>query len=48
MRLIRELEPQPRGVYCGALGVVRPGLVPGRIRATFNVPIRTVVQHGDA
>lgn len=45
MRLIRELEPQPRGVYCGALGVVRPGLVPGRIHATFNVPIRTVVQH---
>jgi para-aminobenzoate synthetase component 1/para-aminobenzoate synthetase/4-amino-4-deoxychorismate lyase len=45
MRLIRELEPEPRGVYCGALGVVRPGLVPGRIHATFNVPIRTVVQH---
>ena len=45
MRLIRELEPEPRGVYCGALGIVRPGLVPGRIHATFNVPIRTVVQH---
>ena len=43
MRLIRELEPQPRGVYCGALGVVRPGSAPGRIHATFNVPIRTVV-----
>jgi len=46
MRLIRELEPQPRGVYCGALGVVRPGLAPGRIHATFNVPIRTVVLEG--
>ena len=43
MRLIRELEPQPRGVYCGALGVVRPGSAAGRIHATFNVPIRTVV-----
>lgn len=43
MQLIRELEPHPRGVYCGALGVVRPGSMPGRIHATFNVPIRTVV-----
>ena len=43
MRLIHALEPQPRGVYCGALGIVRPGQVPGRIHATFNVPIRTVV-----
>lgn len=43
MRLIRELEPEPRGVYCGALGVVRPGAESGRIHATFNVPIRTVV-----
>ncbi|WP_084382874.1 aminodeoxychorismate synthase component I [Curvibacter delicatus] len=37
MRLIQELEPQPRGVYCGAIGVVRPGG-----HATFNVAIRTV------
>ena len=43
MRLIHALEPQARGVYCGALGIVRPGQVPGRIHATFNVPIRTVV-----
>lgn len=43
MRLIRELEPEPRRVYCGALGVVRPGAGPGRIHASFNVPIRTVV-----
>lgn len=47
MRLIRELEPEPRGVYCGALGVVRPGAAPGRIHATFNVPIRTVVLKND-
>jgi para-aminobenzoate synthetase/4-amino-4-deoxychorismate lyase len=38
MRLIRALETTPRGVYCGAVGVVRPGG-----SATFNVPIRTVL-----
>jgi para-aminobenzoate synthetase component 1/para-aminobenzoate synthetase/4-amino-4-deoxychorismate lyase len=48
MRLIRELEAGPRGIYCGALGVVRPGAVPGRVHATFNVPIRTVVARGAA
>lgn len=47
MRLIRELEPQPRGIYCGAVGVVRPGKTRGGIHATFNVPIRTVVVQGD-
>ncbi|WP_120971353.1 chorismate-binding protein [Comamonas sp. lk] len=47
MRLIQALEPQARGVYCGALGLVRPGTAPGRIHATFNVPIRTPVVHGD-
>ncbi|MDR3005106.1 MAG: aminodeoxychorismate synthase component I [Acidovorax sp.] len=48
MRLIRELEPEPRGVYCGAVGLVRPGSEPGRIHATFNVPIRTLQLEGDA
>lgn len=44
MRLIRELEPEARGVYCGAVGVVRPGG-----HATFNVPIRTVtLRSGEA
>ena len=38
MRAIRELEPDPRGAYCGAIGVVMPG---GEAR--FNVGIRTVV-----
>lgn len=37
MHWIRALESGPRGVYCGAVGVVRPGG-----SATFNVPIRTV------
>ncbi|MCK6422631.1 MAG: aminodeoxychorismate synthase component I [Aquabacterium sp.] len=39
MRQIRRLEPQPRGVYCGAIGVVRPGG-----SATFSVAIRTIEQ----
>jgi para-aminobenzoate synthetase / 4-amino-4-deoxychorismate lyase len=38
-RAIRALESEPRGVYCGAVGVVRSG---GRA-FTFNVAIRTVV-----
>ena len=46
MQMIHALEPAPRGVYCGAMGVVRPG-EQGGIRATFNVPIRTVVLQGD-
>ncbi|MCW8176281.1 chorismate-binding protein [Verminephrobacter aporrectodeae] len=50
MRMIRALEPAPRGVYCGALGVVRPAGPAGAdglcaVAATFNVPIRTVVLH---
>jgi para-aminobenzoate synthetase/4-amino-4-deoxychorismate lyase len=43
MRMIRDLEPGPRGVYCGAVGVVQPGGA-----ATFNVPIRTVTLRPDA
>ena len=43
MRMIRALEPEPRGVYCGAVGVVRPGG-----SATFNVAIRTVTVQGRA
>lgn len=42
MRLIRELEDTDRAVYCGAVGVVRPGG-----SATFNVPIRTVLAQGE-
>lgn len=43
MRHIAELEAGPRGVYCGAVGVVRPGAQAGQVDATFNVAIRTVV-----
>ncbi len=40
MELIRDLEDEPRGVYCGTIGVVAP---PGQaFRARFNVAIRTV------
>jgi para-aminobenzoate synthetase/4-amino-4-deoxychorismate lyase len=42
MQLIHALEPQARGVYCGALGVVQPGGA-----ATFNVPIRTVLMRDE-
>ena len=49
MRLIRDLEPTPRGVYCGAIGFVGPP--ESGVRARFSVPIRTAVVHratGDA
>jgi len=41
MHWIKEVEPAPRGVYCGAVGVIRPGGA-----ARFNVPIRTVTLRG--
>jgi para-aminobenzoate synthetase / 4-amino-4-deoxychorismate lyase len=37
MEIIRELEPEPRGVYTGAIGLLEPG---GGAR--FSVAIRTV------
>src|SRR5690606_23746687 len=41
MGVIAELEREPRGVYCGAIGVLAPpGAGP---RAEFSVPIRTAV-----
>jgi para-aminobenzoate synthetase/4-amino-4-deoxychorismate lyase len=41
MAAIAEMEPSPRGAYCGAIGVVRPGGY-----AQFNVAIRTVSLNG--
>ncbi len=38
MELITRLEPHPRGLYCGAVGLVAPGG-----DATFSVAIRTLV-----
>lgn len=42
MEIIRELEPEPRGVYTGAIGMVAPNG-----DAVFNVAIRTVVLDAD-
>jgi para-aminobenzoate synthetase/4-amino-4-deoxychorismate lyase len=41
MRLIRTLEPEPRGVYCGAIGVLGPET------ADLSVAIRTLVLEGE-
>ena len=43
MQIIEELEPQRRGVYCGAIGYVG---YDGNL--SLNIAIRTLVQHGDA
>ncbi len=46
MKIIRALEPHPRGVYCGAIGFAAPGG-----HTAFNVAIRTAVvdaQRGEA
>jgi para-aminobenzoate synthetase/4-amino-4-deoxychorismate lyase len=41
MQIIRDLEDGPRGVYCGAVGLVAP---PGSGTPTrFSVPIRTLL-----
>jgi len=40
MEIIRELEPEPRGVYCGAIGLFAPG-AGGDF--TCGLPIRTLV-----
>ena len=41
MGIIRSLEPDARGVYCGAIGLVGPPDAP--VRARFSVAIRTAV-----
>jgi para-aminobenzoate synthetase / 4-amino-4-deoxychorismate lyase len=38
MKIIHELEPDPRRIYCGAAGFILPGRI-----AQFNVAIRTVL-----
>jgi para-aminobenzoate synthetase/4-amino-4-deoxychorismate lyase len=42
MEIIEQLESEPRGIYCGAIGHVTPGN-----DFAFNVPIRTVVSTTD-
>jgi para-aminobenzoate synthetase component 1 len=41
MEIIREVEPAPRGVYCGAIGWMSPDG-----RADFSVAIRTLSVSG--
>lgn len=46
MGIIADLEPAPRGVYCGAVGVIRPEpnrSNPNDVSARFAVGIRTAV-----
>ena len=40
MEIIKALEPQPRGVYCGTIGLLLPNG-----RRIFNVAIRTIQLH---
>ncbi|MGB7347059.1 MAG: anthranilate synthase component I family protein [Pirellulaceae bacterium] len=41
MRVIAELEPNPRGPYCGSLGYISCGISTGGA-ADFNILIRTI------
>ncbi len=41
MELIKSLEPDRRGIYCGAIGYIAPGR-----QAVFSVPIRTLRRSG--
>ena len=46
MRYIDQIEPWPRGVYCGAIGLISPNAVGDaqtRPAATFSVAIRSAV-----
>ena len=43
MEIIRELEPAPRGAYCGALGFIDPLKDGGASNSCFNVGIRTLI-----
>ncbi|MDP3426850.1 MAG: chorismate-binding protein [Humidesulfovibrio sp.] len=47
MQLLRELEPHPRGIYCGAIGLLEPGGPSSEGRMAFSVPIRTLVLDRD-
>jgi para-aminobenzoate synthetase/4-amino-4-deoxychorismate lyase len=42
MRIIRDLEDSPRGLYCGAIGYLAPARS-GEPNANFSVAIRSVV-----
>lgn len=46
MRAIAGIEGRPRGVYCGAIGYLRPH--PRSPRAHFSVAIRTITRDNDS
>lgn len=43
MHAIARLEPSPRGLYCGAIGVISPSVEGVRPSSTWSVAIRTAV-----
>jgi para-aminobenzoate synthetase / 4-amino-4-deoxychorismate lyase len=43
MQIIRELEPEPRHIYTGAIGYIAPNK-----DLFFNIPIRTLLLRGDS
>ena len=42
MQIMRRLEDNPRGIYCGSIGWASPSGA-----AEFNVAIRTLIKHAD-
>ncbi|MEM7069473.1 MAG: aminodeoxychorismate synthase component I [Pseudomonadota bacterium] len=42
MEILNQLEPEPRGIYCGAIGYIGPGN-----QMLFNVAIRTLALFND-
>jgi len=42
MQILRRLEDNPRGIYCGSIGCASPSGA-----AEFNVAIRTLIKHAD-
>ena len=43
MRAIGRLEPSPRGLYCGAIGMISPAIGGDRPASIWSVAIRTAV-----
>ncbi len=46
-QVIRQLEEGARGLYCGAIGILRQNPVNGELSALFNVAIRTLTLFPD-
>ena len=49
MEILSEIEPAPRGISMGAIGIIRTAGGPDRCRMDFNVAIRTMtIEEGKA